>query len=103
MQKQRRIDESVRLSGVVRRVEQRLQLNKREMLRDTLVVREHVVKGRAGRHGLLRCMLHERMRIEPADTVAERKHHSFAENQSVSEIGRASCGKECRSRWSPYH
>ena len=23
--------------------------------------------------------------------------------QIISQIGRASCGKECRSRWSPYH
>ena len=22
---------------------------------------------------------------------------------NLGEIGRASCGKECRSRWSPYH
>ena len=25
------------------------------------------------------------------------------EMMSMSEIGRASCRKECRSRWSPYH
>ena len=25
------------------------------------------------------------------------------ENGNVQEIGRASLGKECRSRWSPYH
>ena len=26
-----------------------------------------------------------------------------ATNKVVQEIGRASCRKECRSRWSPYH
>ena len=25
------------------------------------------------------------------------------EARKLDEIGRASCGKECRSRWSPYH
>ena len=25
------------------------------------------------------------------------------DTQTASQIGRASCGKECRSRWSPYH
>jgi len=27
----------------------------------------------------------------------------FGKIQGRDEIGRASCGKECRSRWSPYH
>ena len=27
----------------------------------------------------------------------------FAAAEIEPKIGRASCGKECRSRWSPYH
>ncbi len=70
MRKQRGIDKSVRLARVVRRVEQGLQFNERELLRDAFVVREHVVKSRASGHGLLRCMFYERMRVEPANTAS---------------------------------
>ena len=39
--------------------------------------------------------------------VIETKQHKGSEklfvNFDSAEIGRASCGKECRSRWSPYH
>ena len=30
-------------------------------------------------------------------------HDSGFKNEALIEIGRASCRKECRSRWSPYH
>ena len=86
MQQQGGIDESVRLASVIRRIEQRLKLFERQMLRDARVVREHVVQRRALRHGFLRCMFHKRVRIEPADAVAQREHHRFAENQPVREV-----------------
>src|SRR3989449_11374542 len=42
----------------------------------------------------------------PRDVRALLDHHGLSapsSHVSLAQIGRASCGKECRSRWSPYH
>ena len=36
------------------------------------------------------------------DIAAQRRYYQI-ERQFWNEIGRASLGKACRSRWSPYH
>ena len=35
--------------------------------------------------------------------VTKMNEHGGRQIVLIDEIGRASCGKECRSRWSPYH
>ena len=44
--------------------------------------------------------------VEKKDSLLEENIRQILECQDISttdKIGRASCGKECRSRWSPYH
>ena len=40
--------------------------------------------------------------LDGKKSVAERIVYGALE-QARDKTGRASCGKECRSRWSPYH
>ena len=50
--------------------------------------------------------LEERMRRALAtkeDPLSDSESTSERLRRLEREIGRASCGKECRSRWSPYH
>src|SRR6266496_839362 len=50
-----------------------------------------------------------RAKLEQARALAETKRQmsegeaKAGARQRAAEIGRASCRKECRSRWSPYH
>ena len=47
----------------------------------------------------------EELRTVKSSNAAEirRLKKELATLRKVMKIGRASCGKECRSRWSPYH
>src|SRR2546430_10870810 len=49
----------------------------------------------------LSSMLSSRANVEPKDLVSSSATPSVVKRSP--EIGRASCRKECRSRWSPYH
>ena len=43
-------------------------------------------------------------KIEEADSIIEKVNYTLTSSKTLrSKIGRASLGKECRSRWSPYH
>src|ERR1700677_1467094 len=76
----------VRLADVLSRIEQALQLLDREMLGDCGIRCEHVEKRLPRLHRRFRGTLNQMMCVEPADAVAERKHHRFAENQAVSDL-----------------
>src|SRR2546425_386571 len=43
-----------------------------------------------------------RLKLMAGLDISEKRHPQDG-RFNVLEIGRASCGKECRSRWSPYH
>ena len=54
-------------------------------------------------HAVLRELVAKRPDIGVAYRHLPLPNHPQAEAAARAEIGRASCGKECRSRWSPYH
>ena len=42
-------------------------------------------------------------RIDPITAGGEEYRRDHEDNANLTQIGRASCREECRSRWSPYH
>ena len=83
---QRGVHIRVRLADILCRIEQPFQLRDRKMLRDVRIRGKHLEKRLARLHGRFRRALDEMMRVEPADPVAEREHHRFAENQPMRDV-----------------
>src|SRR3954470_2904563 len=86
MKRQRCVHVSVRLADVLSGIEQLLKPLDRKMLSHGGVRGEHVEKRLPFADRRLRCALDQMMRVEPADAVAEREHHRFAENQAMRDV-----------------